>query len=145
MWIAHLRSKASGCAWEQARSQVAPSGRARNPTSPTSTPRRLVVLYTDSGFRACSQATYSNDPDTFVSGSAICAWEQARTADPSLFRRMLYQLSYPSKSVHTTECDRYCTYFSNNFNLFIPANCLVKLFPARHLLQALLKCLKRGS
>ena len=26
-----------------------------------------------------------------------CAWEQARTADPSSFNRMLYQLSYPSK------------------------------------------------
>ncbi len=26
----------------------------------------------------------------------ICAWGRARTADPSLFRRMLYQLSYPS-------------------------------------------------
>ena len=25
------------------------------------------------------------------------AWEQARTADPSLFRGVLYQLSYPSK------------------------------------------------
>ena len=27
----------------------------------------------------------------------VCAWGQARTADPSLFRGMLYQLSYPSK------------------------------------------------
>jgi len=26
----------------------------------------------------------------------FCAWEQARTADPSLFRGVLYQLSYPS-------------------------------------------------
>jgi len=28
----------------------------------------------------------------------FCAWGRARTADPFLFREMLYQLSYPSKS-----------------------------------------------
>lgn len=26
----------------------------------------------------------------------MCAWGRARTADPFLFREMLYQLSYPS-------------------------------------------------
>ena len=37
-----------------------------------------------------------------------CAWKQARTADPSLFRGVLYQLSYPSilrfTLYHATEC-----------------------------------------
>ncbi len=30
--------------------------------------------------------------------TSFCAWGRVRTADPSLFRRMLYQLSYPSKT-----------------------------------------------
>src|SRR3989344_4101850 len=30
-------------------------------------------------------------------GLFYCAWGRARTADPFLFREMLYQLSYPSK------------------------------------------------
>ncbi len=32
----------------------------------------------------------------------LCAWKQARTADPSLFRGMLYQLSYPSGYIVAT-------------------------------------------
>ena len=43
------------------------------------------------------RATNSKTGNTDVFPVAICAWGRARTADPFLFREMLYQLSYPSK------------------------------------------------
>ena len=58
-----------------------------------------------SAFRACTQdKQLSCFPSTqkHPSGCFLCAWEQARTADPSLFRRMLYQLSYPSIFIYLT-------------------------------------------
>ena len=44
------------------------------------------------------------------------AWGRARTADPSLFRGVLYQLSYPSEDLRERKYG-YCTGFGGFFNL----------------------------
>ena len=49
------------------RSQVKIKDFARDPTSPTSPPRKLVVLYTGSGFRFPLAATNSKGPESFTS------------------------------------------------------------------------------
>ncbi len=65
------------CAWDSETGKpsvfpfLPPTGKSRFPTPSDSDPRKNALRL-------------------------FCAWDQNRTGDPSLFRGMLYQLSYPS-------------------------------------------------
>ena len=91
------------CAWEQAR----PDGHKFATLISAAGHSSLVFLLGKkkrhhSAVRPCPKSTlvlFFPSSQKPPNGGFICAWEQARTADPSLFRRMLYQLSYPSKTI----------------------------------------------
>jgi hypothetical protein len=72
----------------------------------------------------------------FVNTLCSCAGTQGRTGDPSLFRRMLYQLSYPSKNINFANISTYfnllrqdCIYiFNTTLNGAIRAYKLVQIW-----------------
>ncbi len=95
------------CAWGRARPRIAVilflSAHKINSLSWSATPRfvRLGKLTKHRpSLRAAPEEALASSSQAYIKNSLwavfICAWGRARTADLSLFRRALYQLSYPS-------------------------------------------------
>ncbi len=90
-------------AWEQARSRI--TKYICSTTSPNLLCSRPRLIDKRSLWSSCVPIpSFEPAPNVNENNSKadalelfFCAWEQARTADPSSFNRMLYQLSYPSK------------------------------------------------
>ncbi len=93
--------------WGRARSRVTNYNLSLRLDSSKYSRPRLAVFF--SGRKENIAASFEPAPDDAQASSSqahtkklpggslfICAWGRARTADPFLFREMLYQLSYPS-------------------------------------------------
>src|SRR3989344_2783939 len=91
-------------------------------TSPISFSIFLTTMFALRNVLMCHPSTRQTVAQRFSTSS--CAGRQARTADPLLFRQMLYQLSYPSERTNPLTPPHYRYHFRGEVNEDSPKYCL---------------------